>query len=186
MSAFAGVSNNEYGTVAEIDTVRFRRVLPGPIERVWEYLTDSEKRGTWLASGMMEQRPGGSVELHYYHANITTPGDTPPAELKHVEQGFKFSGRVTRCEPPHLLSFTWGGAPDPNSEVTFELKPRGKDVLLTVTHRHLGDRTSVLRHSAGWHTHLGVLVDRLTGAPMRPFWATFIRLKDEYEKRIAG
>lgn len=186
MSAFAGVSNNEYGTVAEIDTVRFQRVLPGPIERVWDYLTDSEKRGTWLASGVMEPRAGGSVELHYYHADLTTPDDKPPDWFKGREKGFKFGGRVTRWDPPHLLSFTWGGAPDPNSEVTFELKPRGKEVLLTLTHRRLGDRTSVLRHSAGWHTHLAVLVARLTGAGMFPFWATFTKLEDEYEKRIAG
>src|SRR5262245_20739725 len=183
MNTFA-VSNNEYGTVSEIDTVRFERVLPGPIERVWEYLTDSEKRGTWLASGLLEQRVGGSVELHYYHADLTTSDDTPPDWFKGREKGFKFSGRVTRCEPPRLLSFTWGGASDPNSEVTFELKPRGKDVLLTLTHRHLGERGSVLIHAAGWHTHLGVLVERLTGYPRRPFCAFFVALEAEYGKRV--
>lgn len=184
MTLFPAASNNEYGTVSEIDTVRFQRMLPGPIERVWDYLTDSEKRGTWLATGVMEQRAGGSVELHYHHADITTPGDAPPAKFKHLEKGFSFTGRVLRCEPPRLLSFTWGGAPDPNSEVTFELTPRGKEVLLTVTHRHLGDRASVLSHSAGWHTHLGILVARLTGTAVRPFWATYTKLEGEYEKRL--
>jgi len=185
MSAFT-FSDNEYGTVSEIATVRFQRVLPGPIERVWEYLTDSEKRGTWLATGVMEQRPGGLVELHYHHADLTTPGDSPPAKHKHVvEKGFSFAGRVLRCEPPRLLSFTWGGVPDPNSVVTIELKPRGKDVLLTLIHRHLGDRESVVLHSTGWHTHLTVLGDRLAGAAVRPFWATFTKLEAEYEKRIS-
>jgi uncharacterized protein YndB with AHSA1/START domain len=183
MSPF-GFSDNEYGTVPEIATVRFERVLPGPIERVWEYLTDSEKRGTWLATGLMEQRPGGSVELHYRHADLTTPDDKAPEKFRDLEKGFSFSGRVTRCEPPRLLSFTWGGAPDPNSEVTIELKPRGKDVLLTLVHRHLGDRRSVVMHSTGWHTHLTVLADRLSNAAVRPFWATFVQLEDEYEKRI--
>jgi hypothetical protein len=28
---------NEYGTVTGPDTVRLERLLPGPIERVWEY-----------------------------------------------------------------------------------------------------------------------------------------------------
>lgn len=36
---------SEYGVVTEPGTVRIQRVLPGPIERVWAYLTESEKRG---------------------------------------------------------------------------------------------------------------------------------------------
>src|SRR5262245_62540554 len=172
MSPF-GLSDEVYGTVPEIATVRFERVLPRPIERVWEYLTDSEKRGTWLATGLMEQRPGGSVELHYHHADLTTPDDKAPEKFRNLEKGFSFSGRVTRCEPPRLLSFTWGGAPDPNSEVTIELKPRGKDVLLTLTHRHLGDRRSVVMHSTGWLTHVSVLGDRVVGGVRRRLWAVF-------------
>lgn len=35
---------SDYGTHSEPNTLRLERVLPGPIERVWEYLTDSEKR----------------------------------------------------------------------------------------------------------------------------------------------
>lgn len=31
---------SEYGVVTEPDAVRFKRVLPGPIERVWAYLTE--------------------------------------------------------------------------------------------------------------------------------------------------
>jgi uncharacterized protein YndB with AHSA1/START domain len=30
---------NDFGTI-DGDTVRFERELPGPIERVWSYLTD--------------------------------------------------------------------------------------------------------------------------------------------------
>ena len=30
------------------DTFRFERLFPGPIERVWEYLVDGEKRGKWV------------------------------------------------------------------------------------------------------------------------------------------
>ena len=56
---------DDYGVVTEPGTVRIQRALPGPIERVWDYLTDSEKRGTWLAKGAMEPNVGGRVELHF-------------------------------------------------------------------------------------------------------------------------
>jgi uncharacterized protein YndB with AHSA1/START domain len=35
---------NDYGTIAAPAEVRFERLLPGPIETVWAYLTESEKR----------------------------------------------------------------------------------------------------------------------------------------------
>jgi uncharacterized protein YndB with AHSA1/START domain len=50
---------SEYGVVTEAGTIRFERVLPGPIERVWAYLTESKERGKWLASGEMDLRVGG-------------------------------------------------------------------------------------------------------------------------------
>jgi len=33
--------NEEYGTVLSPTEVRFERLLPGPIETVWAFLTDS-------------------------------------------------------------------------------------------------------------------------------------------------
>jgi len=31
-------------------TMRLERLLPGPVERVWAYLTESEKRAAWPSS----------------------------------------------------------------------------------------------------------------------------------------
>jgi uncharacterized protein YndB with AHSA1/START domain len=45
---------DKYGTIIAPNTIRFERLLPGPIERVWAYLTDPEKRAKWLASGPMD------------------------------------------------------------------------------------------------------------------------------------
>ncbi len=50
---------NDYGELIAPDTVRFKRLLPGTIDRVWSYLVDSEKRGKWLAGGDTEERVGG-------------------------------------------------------------------------------------------------------------------------------
>jgi uncharacterized protein YndB with AHSA1/START domain len=184
MSALATVTENEYGTVMDVSTVRFERLLPGPIERVWSYLTDPEKRATWLAGGPMEMRPSGKVELFFRHSELTTPSDRAPEKYKKMEcDGARLPGRVLRCEPPRLLSFTWSHAQGPDSEVIFELAPRDKKVVLTLTHRKL-DRAGMHNVAPGWHAHLGLLEDRLAGVALRPFWATFARLESEYDKLL--
>jgi uncharacterized protein YndB with AHSA1/START domain len=45
--------DDEYGEVREPRTFRIERLLPGPIERVWSYLTESEKRRRWFGAGQV-------------------------------------------------------------------------------------------------------------------------------------
>src|SRR5215217_216003 len=71
----------EHGVVTEPQTVRLERVLPGPIERVWEFLTDSEKRGQWLAAGALEPREGGRVELRFLHSTLSHEPLPKPSEV---------------------------------------------------------------------------------------------------------
>jgi uncharacterized protein YndB with AHSA1/START domain len=174
---------SEFGVVTAARTVRIERVLPGPIERVWEYLTDSEKRGRWLAAGPMEVRVGGRVELTFRNSDLSSHAESPPDKYAEYE-GASLHGRITRCEPPRLLSYTWGGEAEDDSEVTFELSPQGEDVLLVLTHRRLRDRAMMVMVGSGWHTHLDILVDRLSGREPRPFWSTHAALEAEYEKRL--
>jgi uncharacterized protein YndB with AHSA1/START domain len=177
--ADAELAMSEFGVVTAARTLRIRRVLPGPIERVWAYLTESEKRGRWLASGPMELRVGGRVELTFRHSDLSAHAEPPPDKYKQYD-GASVEGRVTRCEPPRLLTHTWGD----DSEVTYELTPQGADVLLVLTHRRLPDRTAMVRVGSGWHAHLAILADRLGGQEPRPFWSTHARLEAEYEKRL--
>ena len=177
----------EYGTFksSEPGTIYFKRLLPGPIERVWDYLTDSEKRGKWLAPGKMELRIGGQVELNFNHANLSAHDDPIPEKYKQYKEGSTMFGRVTRLDPPRLLSYTWGEESGGESEVTFELTPNKDKVLLELTHRHLGDSKDILISvGAGWHTHLGILVDKLENKEPKGFWSVHTRLEDEYEKRV--
>jgi len=180
-----GQQPSEYGVATGPGTVRLERVLPGPIERVWAYLTEPEKRGKWLASGAMELRVGGQVELVFNHSELSGE-KTPPDEYKKYESCSFSHGRVTRCEPPRLLSYTWGDAPGEKSEVTFELSASGKDVRLIVTHRWLRDRGEMVGVASGWHSHLGILDDQLNGREPRPFWTWIVKTKAEYEKRLAS
>ena len=45
-------SPDDYGALIEPATVKIQRLLPGPIERVWAYLTDGDLRRKWLAAGV--------------------------------------------------------------------------------------------------------------------------------------
>lgn len=172
----------EFGEATAKDTVRIERLLPGPIERVWTYLTDSEKRGRWLATGEMELRVGGKVQLHFLHSSLSPHQEPTPQRFKSMECGAGFEGTVTQCDPPHVLAYTWGGD---TSEVKFELSDQGERVLLVITHTRLRDAGEMGLVATGWHTHLGILEDNLNDQTARPFWATFLEVEPEYKKRFS-
>lgn len=176
-----------YGVVTEPGTLRIERLMPGPIERLWRYLTESDKRSQWLAGGPMELRAGGKVENLFRNSELTRNDDPPPEHMAAFAE-HRVSGEITACEPPHLLAYSWGGAAAAGeaSEVRFELEPRDDKVLLTVTHRRLNDHGAMLNVAAGWHTHLGILAARLSGLEPDGFWRTHTRLVGEYAGRIAA
>jgi uncharacterized protein YndB with AHSA1/START domain len=171
---------SDYGEELDATSMRFVRVLPGPIERVWSYLVDSKLRGTWLASGEIEPRLGGKVTLFFHHSELTSHEEPTPEKWQEIEHGHTSSGTVTRFEPPRALGFSWG-----EHEVLFELAPKGEDVQLALTHSKLAMRADKVGTSAGWHSHLGVLGERLAGREPAPFWPRVIRYEAEYEERIA-
>lgn len=162
--------------------LRLLRVLPGPIERVWQYVSDPEKRARWFAAGILEQKQGGRVELLMRQAAFA-PEETPPEKYQHMHKtGVIIAGRVIRCEPPHLLIFTFGSD---DSEVTFELKTQGSQVLLVLTHRAKGgDLPDLGNFAAGWHTHISLLVAEVEGTRRPPYWPTHNRLSLEYQKML--
>lgn len=167
-------------------TIRLERMLPGPIERIWEYLTDSEKRGTWFASGAMDLRVGGKVELIFRNNSLTENDVPPPAKYAKYGDCTTMEGTVTVFEPPHRLAYTWHELEHniEDSEVTFELETVGDRVRLVLTHRGLS-RTDLVPVSSGWHGHLDILIARTEGFEPAGFWATAIRLEEEYGERYA-
>jgi uncharacterized protein YndB with AHSA1/START domain len=164
-----------YGVYPEPATVRLERRLPGPIERVWRYLTESDLRAQWLASGPMELRVGGVVDLTWRNDELS-PGEKRAEGAGHHHRQVT---EVTAIDPPRLLSFSWQGG----SEVTFELEAIGAEVKLTVTHQRASSRSGLVGVSTGWHAHLDVLAARLAGETPAPFWSNFERLKAVYEER---
>jgi uncharacterized protein YndB with AHSA1/START domain len=173
---------SKYGIVPEPNTVRFERVLPGPIDRVWQFLTDPEKRARWFAGGPLELRLNGRIELRFDHSNITSE-PLPEEYAKMKDGGYVSVGHITQLDAPRLLAYTWWEDQGDNSEIIFELNEQGDSVLLVLIHRRLEDRRELLSVSSGWHLHLDILEDRLNEVEPRPFWSTLDRLKAEYDVR---
>jgi uncharacterized protein YndB with AHSA1/START domain len=166
-----------YGVLTEPATLTIRRLLPGSIERVWAYLTESDLRRQWLAAGRMEMKAGAPFELVWRNDELTEPpGQRPPG----FPEEHRMQSRIVECDPPRKLVFTWQGS----GEVSFELDPKGDEVLLTLTHRRLPDRAMLVKVASGWHMHLDLLVARATGAEATPFWDGWNRLREDYERRI--
>ena len=177
------MTRQNHGVAIGADTIRFERLLPGPIERLWAYLAESDKRAQWLAAGEIPPRVGAEAELRFHHASLS-PTKVPTPELfKAMENGISSQHRVTRYEPPHALGITWGDAQAP-SQVLFELSAEGDQVRLIVTHSRLPDRTKMVMASGGWHTHLDILAQHLAGNTPPAFWTEFGRLQQEYARRF--
>ncbi|MCF3649279.1 SRPBCC family protein [Synoicihabitans lomoniglobus] len=174
--------NDQPGKFTTPAEVRLVRTLPGPIERIWDYLTDPAKRALWFAGGPMEPCEGGKMLLKFQHKNIA-PEETPPEAYQEVhETGFEMPGTILRWEPPRVLTYTF----DEDSDVTFELTAQGQYVVLVLTHRARGgDVPSIPGYAAGWHSHFAILIAQLAGETVPPFWATHAKLKAEYAKVYA-
>lgn len=177
---------DDYGVQTAPETLRIERILPGPLERVWAYVVEPDKRKLWFADGTMDLRVGGQVSLIWRNSTLSTDDVAPPARFAKDGGVVKSLGTVTACEPPHLLIFTWGEDWDGDAatEATFELSTHGRNVLLAITHRRLRTMDLLTGVSAGWHTHLAVLRARLEGVEPPKFWATFAQLKAVYTERL--
>jgi uncharacterized protein YndB with AHSA1/START domain len=166
-----------YGKLIEPTTLSIQRLLPGPIERVWAFLTESDLRRRWLAAGEMELKVGASFTLVWRNDELTDP---PGARPEGFGAEHSMESRITECDPPRKLTFVWGAG-----DVSIMLEERGSKVLLTLTHRRITERSSRLMIGAGWHAHLDILAARVAGEePATPFWDGWLTLRQEYDRRL--
>ena len=177
---------NEYGELLEDGTLRFVRILPGPIDRAWSYLADPEKRAKWFCGGEAPGAPGTKFEFHFQHQNLTPHDDPFPEEYKEMEKGVSYQVEVLDNDPPNLLRLLWpndGGGDD--SEVTFRLSEEGGSVKLELLQKRIPNRDHLIGASAGWHVHFGILEANLKGNDPWPFWSTHEKFVDEYKKLLS-
>ena len=141
----------EKGAMATVPCVTFKRILPGPIGKVWSHLTDTRLLPSWFGEdSSIEPRQGGIVRL----------------------MGGHIRGLVTQWQPPTKLIYTWNVfTPEdgldavsayPESYPTFELAPHGADVVLTFQHFPVLERF-VPQNAMGWHAMLDMLSATLRG-----------------------
>jgi uncharacterized protein YndB with AHSA1/START domain len=170
-------SPNAYAALTAPATLTFQRLLPGPVEHVWAAITDSDLRRNWLAAGEMEMRVGAPVDLVWRNDELSGPAGRRPAGFP---DEFRMRSSITELDPQRKLSLTWDGTGD----ATFSLEPHGRNVLLSIIHRNLADRDTLLSIAAGWHMHLDILVKKARGEEPELFWDGWSRLRKEYEQRL--
>lgn len=169
-----------YATLIEPATLKIERLLPGPIERIWNYLTHSDLRRQWLASGEMEMKAGAPFELTWRNDELTDPPGHRPDGFPEVHT---MQSRIIEIDPPRKLVFTWGV--NGTGEVSFELTPQGHQVLLTAIHKRLPEEHSTrLGISAGWHSHIDLLTALVTGTTPAPHWDNWAALRADYAARM--
>jgi uncharacterized protein YndB with AHSA1/START domain len=159
-----------FGTLLDAQTIRFVRELPGPIERVWAYLTESDLKATWIGATEIPSTVGGETTMTW--------------EGEDGEPGGGLTIRTRVFDAPHVLEYDWielhapGGAIR-DSVVRFELAVHGDGVRLTLTHRAL-PIDSYPTVAAGWHAHLDTLVAQLDGSGGPDAFARYAEIEPRY------
>ncbi len=158
------------GTIAGA-TLRITRDLPGPIARVWRYLTEPDALVTWLGRATIPQRSGEDFVLRFVHE----PGE-PAADAATMH------GTTTIVDAPHVLEYRWRESAG-ESIVRFDLRETADGaVRLVLTHRRLPVRhTSEI--GGGWETHLDVLDAELRGSSRPDFFARYAAHEAAYARR---
>jgi uncharacterized protein YndB with AHSA1/START domain len=162
-------------------TLRIERRLPGPIERVWSYLVEPEKRALWFVGGTWDLRVGGEARAEWNHTRLS---HEPTPEAWKDFDGITSISTITRIEPPNLLAYRSEMEGMGEFEITFELRPDGKDVIFSITQAPVASAQGKASFGSGWHAYLDILEDRLKGAEPRGFWTNFDRLQAEYAMRF--
>ena len=154
---------NELAIFTDRATLTLVRDLPGPIARVWSYLTDPKFLAKWFSDGVVADRIGGEVRF---------------------DMGAH--GRITAYEPPRVLEYTWNEeeascGPVEDALVRWELAENGNRVRLMLTHSRLPE-IELVAHGAGWHAFLDRLSACAEGREPVPLMEAYARYKDEYAR----
>ena len=176
-----------YGKLVNPQTVVFERLLPGPIERVFAFLFEEDKRKLWFTTGAIPTTPGEKFQMTWKHSTYSPNKSVAPDSMKEMdEKGHTATNTLLVYEPPYRLVFTFGEGKygsDKATEVEFLLKPEGDKVRLILTHSKIPERGYALGVSGGWHAHLDVLEMQLKGEVPPGFWDIWRRYDGAYERR---
>ncbi len=174
------MSAMQFGKAIAPDTFQLQRTLKAPIERVWAYFVDADKRSRWFTGGDTLSASGQEFSFLFAHRNITN--EKPPERWAEMETGeFPMAGRVLAFDPPRLLAITWGDGDEAVSEVRFAFEARGEQTLLTLTHTKIDTKAHLLDFAGGWTAHIQTLSEILEGRDANRFWGDVVAAHAHYE-----
>ena len=170
----------QFGKTIAPDTFQLQRTLKEPIQRVWVYFTEAEKRSRWFNAGDDITHAGQNATMSFGHHRITT--EAPPPRWAEMACGeHLMQTRILTFEPPRLLEISWGDGDEHISHVRFEFTAQGEETLLVLTHSRVDTRANLLDFAGGWTAHLQTLADHLEGKPTNRFWADVAAAHEHYE-----
>ena len=154
--------------------LRFVRVYPHPVERVWRALTESDQLRFWLPCDIVgERRSGGSIRLPFWPGHVEKYAIDEPV----------LTGEITVWEPPRRFCWTWGddlllwelAVVTDGTELTFTTWPADPDLA------------GVVSSAGGYHLCLALLAVLLAegSAPaMTDVDAVAFRMEEAYKVRF--
>ncbi|EFV14673.1 ArsR/SmtB family transcription factor [Segniliparus rugosus] len=141
-------------------------------EQVWQALTDADVTASyWGHNNVSDWQVGSSWEHRRADGSEavdvvgTVLVSDPPRKL--VTTWAEPAGSGGTAQPAGSGGTAQPAAPEAASQVTFDIKPYGTIVQLTVTHEHLADEAEFRAISGGWPAVLSNLKSLLeTGSPL--------------------
>ena len=131
------------GEIVAESAVRFVRVLDAPAEKIWSFLTQSNRLPQWYGEGVIEPREGGKVSLMGGHIRGVVTGWRPEKFLAYTWNVFSPGEEVSRF-PISYLEFSLDGS------------------RLTLIHRPI-PQAMQNQTMMGWHTMLDLIAAGLHG-----------------------
>ncbi len=128
----------------------FERILPHPVQKVWDAITRPEELKYWFTDIQYEPVEGAQMTIQFRDGART-----------------RSYGEIVHIEPPVRFVWTWEG-----ELAEWELTPLGPDATKLVFRYSRVDGSYALKVAAGFHSILDLLVARLAGSEaMSPFGA---------------
>ncbi|MFF4862684.1 ArsR/SmtB family transcription factor [Streptomyces sp. NPDC001231] len=157
LSALGAVKRRAEEAMADSPSYVYVIYIESTPETVWDALTDADLTAVyWGHSNVSDWRPGSGWE------HVRTDGSGVADVV----------GTVIEADRPTRLVTTWAAPedaerPDRHSRVTFDIRPHGDIVRLTVTHEDLNDEGELADVSGGWPAVLSNLKSLVeTGSPL--------------------
>ena len=112
--------------------LRFLRIYPHPVDRIWRALTESDQLRGWMPCDIVgERRQGAAIRLPFWSGHVEKYAIDEPV----------LTGEISVWQPPTRFGWSWGGdellwelaAVEGGTELTFTTWPADPDLAGVVS-----------------------------------------------------